>query len=587
MGVAFSSLWSSLFGSKELKICILGLDNAGKTTLMYKMTLGSVVSTAPTVGSNTETFEYKNLKFMLWDVGGQTSLRSSWSSYLAATDAVIFVLDSNDRDRVHLAKEELHRIGADEQVAKAPILVWANKQDIKGSMSPAEISEALGLTAFRERTWQIFGCSALTGKGLTEGLDWLAHTLGAKGFSYDQIKGVCEDEVDTPTTTSFAKSLSETKLEPAGSETQLEASDNNTIEPQSGQSYNPTPLIVQAHTEQTLLPEEESKIQSDLSKHLPVANDFMVRKNSKEACKNWDKFYKNHQDRFFKDRHWTTKEFGPSASFQTKAEGGKGGKGTPTKGETSSSSSNDGERGGTVGEEGAEESALVREGLLDGEEPVLLEVGCGVGNMLFPLIESSPKLKVHCCDFSPRAIDLVKAHPSYDPERINAFVHDLTNLDPGIRNHLFQEEPYRSWSKPRTISMIFVLSAIPPDLHRQVLSSLVELLPEEEEEGAGLVGPQIILRDYARGDLSQLRFHNRPTASWSEPSLLSKEKSWYRRGDNTFNYFFTVQELEQLASSVGLKGEVRLLNRVQVNRRTGERLVRRFVQARWVRAKVE
>lgn len=88
MGVAFSRLWNSLFGQQELKICILGLDNAGKTTLMYKMTLGSVVATAPTIGSNTEMFEYKNLKFMLWDVGGQTSLRSSWAQYLTATNAV-------------------------------------------------------------------------------------------------------------------------------------------------------------------------------------------------------------------------------------------------------------------------------------------------------------------------------------------------------------------------------------------------------------------------------------------------------------------------------------------------------------------
>ena len=129
------------------------------------MTLGSVVSTAPTVGSNTESFEYKNLKFMLWDVGGQTSLRTSWTSYLTATDALIFVLDSNDRERVQLAREELHRIATDDQITKAPILIWANKQDIKGSMSPAEISEALALTSFKDRTWQIFGCSALTGKG--------------------------------------------------------------------------------------------------------------------------------------------------------------------------------------------------------------------------------------------------------------------------------------------------------------------------------------------------------------------------------------------------------------------------------------
>ncbi|WFD29165.1 hypothetical protein MSPP1_000170 [Malassezia sp. CBS 17886] len=167
MGVAFSSMLRVLFGQRELKICILGLDNAGKTTLMYKMTLGSVVATAPTIGSNTETFEYKNLKFMLWDVGGQTSLRSNWAQYLASTDALIFVVDSNDRDRVALARSELHRIAVDENISGAPILVWANKQDVRGSMSPSEISDALNLSSFRDRTWQIFGCSALTGKGIS------------------------------------------------------------------------------------------------------------------------------------------------------------------------------------------------------------------------------------------------------------------------------------------------------------------------------------------------------------------------------------------------------------------------------------
>ncbi|WFD21989.1 hypothetical protein MEQU1_000651 [Malassezia equina] len=177
MGVAFSSLWNSLFGQKELKICILGLDNAGKTTLMYKMTLGAVVATAPTIGSNTETFEYKNLKFVLWDVGGQTSLRTSWAQYLTSTHALVFVVDSNDRERVSLARAELHRIAADDNLARAPVLVWANKQDVRGAMTPSELSEALNLSSFRDRTWQIFGCSALTGKGLTAGLDWLATTL--------------------------------------------------------------------------------------------------------------------------------------------------------------------------------------------------------------------------------------------------------------------------------------------------------------------------------------------------------------------------------------------------------------------------
>ena len=99
------------------------------------------------------------------------------ASRLRSSHQLIFVVDSNDRDRVSLARAELHRIAADENLARAPILVWANKQDVRGSMSPSEISDALNLVSFRDRTWQIFGCSALTGKGLTPGLDWLATTL--------------------------------------------------------------------------------------------------------------------------------------------------------------------------------------------------------------------------------------------------------------------------------------------------------------------------------------------------------------------------------------------------------------------------
>ena len=114
MGIAISSLWNSLFGQKQLNICILGLDNAGKTTLTYKICMGQAVSTAPTVGSNTENFTYKNLNFLLWDVGGQASLRASWSSYLSNTDAVVFVFDSTDGERVGLAREELHKVASDE-----------------------------------------------------------------------------------------------------------------------------------------------------------------------------------------------------------------------------------------------------------------------------------------------------------------------------------------------------------------------------------------------------------------------------------------------------------------------------------------
>ncbi|EGF98387.1 uncharacterized protein MELLADRAFT_51024 [Melampsora larici-populina 98AG31] len=173
-------LWSRLFGKEELKLVILGLDNAGKSTILYKITMGEVVATAPTVGANQELFEYKNLKIRMWDLGGQSSLRSTWSSYYGKSKALIMVVDSTDRERLSLAKDELHRVATDAALtpesgaAPACLLIMANKQDVKGCMTPAQVSEGLALTELRDRQWQIVACSALTGKGLMEGMDWIA-----------------------------------------------------------------------------------------------------------------------------------------------------------------------------------------------------------------------------------------------------------------------------------------------------------------------------------------------------------------------------------------------------------------------------
>ncbi|KDQ17604.1 hypothetical protein BOTBODRAFT_29781 [Botryobasidium botryosum FD-172 SS1] len=177
MGVALSLLWTRFFGKEEMKLLILGLDNAGKTTILYRITMGQAVETAPTVGSNREIFEYRNLKFMLWDVGGQSSIRTSWPQYFTSARAVILVVDSCDTARLGLSRDELHRICADEALKDALLLVFANKQDVKGCMTVAQISEGLKLTNLRDRQWQIVACSALTGTGLYDGLDWLTTRL--------------------------------------------------------------------------------------------------------------------------------------------------------------------------------------------------------------------------------------------------------------------------------------------------------------------------------------------------------------------------------------------------------------------------
>lgn len=179
MGLAISKLFDRLFGKKEMRILMLGLDAAGKTTILYKLKLGEVVSSVPTIGFNVETVEYKNIKFTVWDVGGQDKIRLLWRHYYQNTQGLIFVVDSSDKDRVDIAREELQRMLGEEELRDAILLVFANKQDM-GVMSVPEITERLGLHSLKGRDWFIQGTCALTGDGLYDGLDWLSKTVSKK-----------------------------------------------------------------------------------------------------------------------------------------------------------------------------------------------------------------------------------------------------------------------------------------------------------------------------------------------------------------------------------------------------------------------
>ena len=145
-------------GKTPKRVLLLGLDAAGKTTILYRLQLGEVVTTMPTIGFNVETVAYKSLEFTMWDVGGQDKLRPLWRHYFSNTDALIFVVDSNDRDRVDKARDELHRMLHEEDLlADAHVLVFANKQDLPHSMSAAELTEKLSLNSAstRHRQWWV------------------------------------------------------------------------------------------------------------------------------------------------------------------------------------------------------------------------------------------------------------------------------------------------------------------------------------------------------------------------------------------------------------------------------------------------
>ncbi|KAE9551021.1 hypothetical protein FO519_005755 [Halicephalobus sp. NKZ332] len=174
MGLLVTKLWKLWWSDKEHKVVIIGLDNAGKTTILYSFVTGEVVHTSPTIGSNVEQFTWRNINFSMWDIGGQETYRSTWSTYYTQAEVVIVVVDSTDRKRLPVTKEEIYRMLAHEALQKASILVYANKQDIKGAMTAAEISTELSLTSIKTHQWHIQACSALTGVGVQKGLEWIA-----------------------------------------------------------------------------------------------------------------------------------------------------------------------------------------------------------------------------------------------------------------------------------------------------------------------------------------------------------------------------------------------------------------------------
>ncbi|CAL4937596.1 unnamed protein product [Urochloa decumbens] len=247
---------------------------------------------------------------------------------------------------------------------------------------------------------------------------------------------------------------------------------------------------------------------SFLSEQLRVYMLFLptgADKYERDARRYWDIFYKRHEDKFFKDRHYLDKEWGKYFEGQ------------------------------------------------DGEKMVVLEVGCGAGNTIFPLLSTYPDIFAHACDFSQRAVDLVKKHKDFRPDRINAFVCDITSEQ--LTENM---EP----SSADIVTMIFVLSAVAPDKMPLVLQNVRNVLKH---------GGRVLFRDYAFGDLAQER-------------LMSKgqqiSENFYVRGDGTRAYYFSNEYLVNLFSECGFTLEEICVHNKQVENRSLDLVMNR----NWIQA---
>mmetsp|Transcript_27400 Transcript_27400/g.31265 ORF Transcript_27400/g.31265 Transcript_27400/m.31265 type:complete len:189 (-) Transcript_27400:205-771(-) len=169
---------------KEVRLLILGLDNAGKTTILKKFCGEPIDKIEPTLGFNIKTVEHDGFSLSFWDVGGQKSIRAYWKNYFESTDGLIWVVDSVDRIRLGLCKQELQNLLKEEKLAGASLLVLANKQDIKGALTMKEIGQILNLSdenpIFQNRHWSIQSCSAVTGDGLAEGINWIVKDISQR-----------------------------------------------------------------------------------------------------------------------------------------------------------------------------------------------------------------------------------------------------------------------------------------------------------------------------------------------------------------------------------------------------------------------
>ncbi|XP_071948263.1 tRNA N(3)-cytidine methyltransferase METTL2-like [Antedon mediterranea] len=333
--------------------------------------------------------------------------------------------------------------------------------------------------------------------------------------------------------------------------------------PQFGNRFLTDPEQVFQHNAWDNVDWDEEQIQQAKEKVKANSSDFISQESQetyeREAGKNWDKFYSQHQNRFFKDRRWLFTEFPELAPTTDDSK-----ELAPTELSNEKPVNDTGMCYKVTDDINVETKEQDNVGNDQEGDPFpgwhsntrILEVGCGVGNTVFPILQTNidDKLFIYCCDFSEVAVDLVKVHTDYNVNRCHAFVCDVTDMETPF--------PFPENSLD-IIIMIFVLSAIKPERMQSTIDRLARHLKP---------GGRILLRDYGRYDLAQLRF--------KKGRCLSE--NFYVRGDGTRVYFFTQDDLRELFTKAGLVEEQNLTDkRLQVNRGRQLTMYRVWIQCKY------
>ncbi|GLC42453.1 ADP-ribosylation factor-like protein 2 [Pleodorina starrii] len=169
---------------KEVRVLMVGLDNAGKTTIVKRLNGEDITTISPTLGFNIMTMTYKGYKLNIWDIGGQKTLRPYWRNYYEKTDALIWVVDASDFSRLKDCRDELHNLLKEERLFGASLLIFANKQDIPTALPAEELEKALRIGSITKRHCRVVNCSAVDSTGLLEGFDFVVKDISSRIYLF-------------------------------------------------------------------------------------------------------------------------------------------------------------------------------------------------------------------------------------------------------------------------------------------------------------------------------------------------------------------------------------------------------------------